>query len=142
MLFSAFVSNSPRIRSNGNVNLGSRYVYSDKNYPASAYYRIKAVDIDGKFSLSNTILLKAKNAGELFKLATNPASGNIRLNLFVNQPLSLVLHNNIGQVVYKASRMAGNSRSYTISAQNLPKGMYSITVSDGNKRQTEKVVIQ
>jgi len=137
-----FDSISPAISSRGNVNEGRKYVYSDKNYPASAYYRIKEVDMDGKFSLSNTILLKAKNAGSLFKLATNPARASIRLEVFVNQPLTLVLRNSTGQVVYQESKTAGSGRFYTIPTQNLSKGMYSITVSAGNKTQTEKVLIQ
>ncbi len=133
---------SARISSRGNVNEGRRYVYSDKNYPASAYYRIKAVDIDGKFSLSNTILLKAQKASALFKLATNPARENIKLEVFVNQPLTLALHNSTGQVVYKESKAAGSGRFYTIPTQGLSKGMYSILLNAGSKTQTEKVVIQ
>jgi hypothetical protein len=48
----------------------------------------------------------------------------------------------MGQVVYKQSNVAGNGRSFNISTQSLPKGVYSITVSAGNKTQTEKVMIQ
>ena len=137
-----FDSISPAISSKGSVNEGRKYVYADKNYTASAYYRIKAVDIDGKFSLSNTIFLKGQNGGVLFKLVANPSRENIRLEVFVNQPLTIVLHNSMGQVIYKESKAAGSGRYYTMPTPRLPKGMYSITVGAGNKTQTEKVLIQ
>ncbi|MBA4139244.1 MAG: T9SS type A sorting domain-containing protein, partial [Segetibacter sp.] len=66
----------------------------------------------------------------------------IRLEVFRKQQLTLALRNSIGQVVFKASKAAGSGRFYTIPTQGFSKGMYSVTVSVGNKTQTERVLIQ
>jgi hypothetical protein len=108
----------------------------------AAYYRIKAVDKDGKIYLSNTIYLKANRKTPLYKLAANPAKENLVLDVFTTEPATIMLYNNMGQVVLKKELPVTTSRFFTLPVSHLQKGMYHLSMISGSQTQTEKVIIQ
>ena len=64
-------------------NTDVQYRFDDYEMPPVAYYRLKQVDIDGKYEYSNTVVIKRDDIQSLFSLTfANPVSNNsiIRIN--------------------------------------------------------------
>ncbi|MBS1575756.1 MAG: T9SS type A sorting domain-containing protein [Bacteroidetes bacterium] len=58
-------------------NTDVQYKFDDFEIPLVAYYRLKQVDIDGKYDYSNTIVIKRDNIKSLFGLTfANPVANN------------------------------------------------------------------
>ena len=128
--------------SKGNLNMGANYSFVDNNILPSAYYRIKVIDVDGKMSVSNTILLKNSKPNKLFTVINNPAIDMIRLAIWINTPSSIMLINSIGQTVENRSVNMGNGNVLTINSSKLAKGVYSVVMSNGTSKQVERIIIQ
>ena len=60
--------------------------------------------------------------------------------MFTQQPVQILLVNSIGQVVYKANNNTGTRLSIDVS--KFAKGMYQLMIIAGDKKQTEKIIVQ
>ncbi|MCR6720994.1 MAG: T9SS type A sorting domain-containing protein [Chitinophagaceae bacterium] len=71
----------------GNSNFSLKYNYNDNNTSNEiTYYRLKQVDIDGKFSYSETRLVKGISASEqLIKIWPIPNNGNFQVLVTGNE---------------------------------------------------------
>jgi hypothetical protein len=106
----------------------------------SSFYRIKAVDRDGKLSFSGTVRVNTSKTAQQLVVAPNPIQNNL-LNVQIsnirpgNYTLNLI--NSAGQPVYTAAfRSEGTSlsRSFQLPA-SVTRGIYTLQVSDGTKKQ-------
>lgn len=117
--------------------------YTDKN----VFYRLKMVDIDGKFAYSATVLLKT-NGTVVSKL-------NIWPNPFMSQLNANYVAEKDGTVQIKMSSADGKTvvQSNTIvkkgpnvfaisQAQSLPKGIYILNILFDSKIETVKIIKQ
>lgn len=113
----------------GNTSSLTNYSYSDKNVTAAvAYYRIKQVDIDGKFLYTTIQAVKSAAGAADVKVAainnrvvlqfSNPVKGDVEVRLVTlsGQVVSKqVLRQPVGQVVLNTGAAKGN---YIISISN------------------------
>lgn len=109
--------------------------------PGKNYYRIRQVDIDGKFTYSAVVVLDYTMKEELL-LQTNPVRETAIVLLqkqTVNRTLSLL--NTNGQVLLKQTIAAGNTRA-EISMQSFPAGLYYLVLENGKERITQKIIRQ
>lgn len=112
-------------------------------HPAEGYnyYRIEAVNSDGKINYSNVMKLYFGNENQRINIFPNPASEN-NLNLqLVNECVGkyeIALINSFGQTLMtKTIQYTGGSKIENISPQkNIPKGLYQLEIKmpDGNKK--------
>ena len=66
----------------GNSSTTKRYSYIDREYLLeNNFYRLKSVDLDGKSSLSNTVLIKNIVAKQSIMIDGNPFTANLYLRL-------------------------------------------------------------
>ncbi len=137
VMFSAI---SGKILPKGNTNSGAKYLFIDDKILPVGFYRIKVTDVDGEVSYSEIISIKAAKTERLFNVLANPAHSFLQLVMFTQQPVQLMLINSIGQVVYKANNNA--SAAINIDISNFAKGMYQLMIVAGDKKQTEKIIIQ
>ena len=135
-----FSTISGKILPKGNMNSGAKYLFIDDKILPVGYYRIKVTDIDGEISYSEIISVKAAKTERLFSVLANPAHSFIQLAVFTQQPVQIVLVNSIGQIVYKANNTA--SAAISIDASKFATGMYQLIIIAGDKKQTEKIIIQ
>jgi hypothetical protein len=79
-----------------------------------------------------------------YNVYPNPATDNVNINLTngSSDHVSIVVINNLGQVVKSAD--LGNSMDvkHSLNTSDLPKGMYHITTSIGDRSTTKKLIIQ
>lgn len=125
----------------GNSIATNAYTLTD-NSPANGinYYRLKQVDIDGKFRYSQvrTALFEKKTT---IVVAPNPAKGlvNIKLDKFNNGPVTINIMDAAGKHCYHAVTTAG---TFQINSGQFAKGTYFIKVINGKEIIIQKLVVE
>jgi hypothetical protein len=118
-----------KIAAYGNSNTVRHYNFTDSSISSLvSYYRIKAVDKDGKFIFSNTVLIKTNDVNKGIIVLTNPAHDDVKI-FFKNSPgdYTIDLFNNAGSKI-KTERTNAFSGSYihTFHSGAIASGMYYI----------------
>ena len=103
------------------------------------YYRIKAVDIDGKFSYSNVVPVKLSKVGGV-QVWPNPFINDIRISYTAaaNTSLDVRVIDNAGRTVsqsnYSVSR--GLNQLSVSNVETLAPGVYIIRITDKNTNES------
>ena len=127
---------------------GSRnYTYTDNDLNNSAsieYYRLKSVDIDGKFSLSAIVKIRSVISSWRAQVNPNPVASTLRLN--IESPLQdkaiLIITDLSGRQLYKQniSISAGDNYYEINKMAAFAKGTYLLSVFASQQTQSIKVV--
>jgi hypothetical protein len=116
----------------GNSSVPKNYTYQDHiNLDGNVYYKLKQVDIDGKFSFSNIIKLSSNDAKASFKIYPNPVVNNFAASFSAPKSgvATLLIRNTSGQTVYKKSlSIIKGDNTVSIGAQQFSTGMYYINI--------------
>ena len=131
---------SGKILPKGNNNNGAKYLFIDDKILPIGFYRIKVTDVNGEIFYSEIVAVKVPQTERLFNVFENPAHSMIQVAMFTQQPVQILLVNSIGQVVYKANNNTGTRLSIDVS--KFAKGMYQLMIIAGDKKQTEKIIVQ
>lgn len=127
-----------RINGAGNSNIELQYSAQDYHpKPQTNYYRIKQMDFDGTYSFSESKSIYITPYIEIFP---NPAENH--LNVVVNNSdfVDIVFQDLAGkQLTLPVSKT--NNR-YTISTQQLPAGLYLVTIKTSTYQIQRKVIIK
>jgi hypothetical protein len=127
----------------GNSNTKKHYNFMDvKPLNGLAYYRIKQIDIDGKFVYSAVHLVKFTEKSSLI-FYPNPVKKGESLQLLLRNVFAYKteLINMAGQVVYSYSKRLTGSIVIPIST-SLERGQYILKVAMANKTETHKILIR
>jgi hypothetical protein len=134
-----------KIKSVTATGVASDYGFNDENVLQSMnYYRLKMVDLDGRFKYSNTIVISGNNSVTLNTIRPNPFVNDLRIsiNLQKDQQINMVLVDAYGHQI-KIKTIAGvkGYNEIILSQLNgLTAGMYTLKIyADGNVYQ-EKLV--
>lgn len=114
------------------------YSFIDINVNTSAYYRLKMIDNNGKYSYSKTIVVTSRN-DITANLYPNPAKNGVVLNNLIGiNNISIV--NSLGQVVMQKSNVSASTINIDIST--LANGFYNVLVRKYGDTKTIKLSIQ
>jgi len=111
-----------------------KYDFLDaKPFIGNSYYQLKQVDKDGKFSLSNIVLLKSRNTIGLAigKVYPNPASEKINMAVtsLENTDLNINLLDVFGNILSTQSYAAiAGDNTVSFNVEKLPAGAYYVKV--------------
>lgn len=126
----------------GNTSAGATYTFTDEQpLTGDDYYRLQQVDIDGKFTYSNTIRLNFAGALTV-RIDPNPAHGTA--NLYIDkatQPLLVQLIDLDGQLVRQWSVDPGTT-TMPVDVSGLAKGLYTVKAVGPNGVVLQKLLIQ
>lgn len=118
-------------------NNGSNYSFNDIHVEESvSFYRLKIVDMDGKYSYSNTIKIKSKNLNTL-SVFPNPSKGQLTINGVQDNGI-IKLFSIDGKLV-KALTTTTNMK---IDISNIEKGAYLIQYINKNEVQSKLLIKQ
>ena len=124
---------------NSNENLG--YQFTDFNIPSSGkiQYRLKQVDIDGKFEYSKIVTIRSSTAISAISIYPNPARDhlNIMLKAEMNQA-RLNVFNAAGVNMYTLQV----NRQAQIDVSRWPNGVYFIVIQSGNEKIQTRLIKQ
>jgi uncharacterized repeat protein (TIGR01451 family) len=113
-------------KSHGESSIMKSYSFVDKNLIAGDnYYRLKMIDRDQTFAYSQMIKVHFTDVVLKSEFHPNPVSDVLYLtSTDWSQVKSAEIHNLTGTLVYRS----GKTVSKTISVQDLPVGMYILTI--------------
>jgi hypothetical protein len=136
VLGSATASNFETIGTvQGGINTSSvqHYEFVHKNVTAPVmYYRIKQIDIDGRYTLSGIIKITNKNVGNAISIRPNPVK-NVASVSFASSliPGHLTITNAAGHVLEKRIIQPGTSvQTIMVNMSDKAAGLYFIQITD------------
>jgi len=123
------------------------YSYTDvavNNSSPVEYYRLKSVDMDGKFSYSTIIKIETKINSWTVKATPNPVSDKIYLKIQspVQGNATIIITDISGRQLHKENiSVSAGDNSYDINkSANFSNGTYFISIFSNTQKQTIKVV--
>jgi hypothetical protein len=131
-----------RVDGAGNSNMQMDYNYTDtENLNKKVYYRLRQVDFDGSVSYSQVITVdQASASASIDYVFVDDAALNMIVNTVSTQSTLRVM-NMAGQVVREITLNGSMNHQLRLSKSSLPKGLYLITLEDGQNRTVKKVVL-
>jgi hypothetical protein len=114
----------------------AQYVFADNAFTnAKAFYRIKEIDVDGKFVYSTILFVKKNTTNDKISIFPSPA------NNLVNIVTNATIINNMQVTITDLQGRKLNTQNLTnpisqINTSNLNSGIYLFTINN----ETEKIV--
>lgn len=138
------------VKGNGTTTQSKYYSFADdlSNLTSSRiYYRLKQIDLDGSFRLSNEISVDNNlvSSFELEQNYPNPfnPSTTIRFNIPITEKVKIEVFNTVGNKVatlLNGLKEAGK-HEVQFEAENLASGVYFYKISAGSFIQTKKMLL-
>jgi len=131
----------------GNSDISVNYSYNDK-VPAGnsgiIYYRLKMVDMDGRYTTSDIRIVRIGKSEEGVKILAypNPVVNDVRVTIPQNwqgKNISYRLTNASGQLI-KSYSVQYASQTEVIGMSHIPAGMYIMSVTNGSETAVQSVV--
>lgn len=130
----------------GNSSISHNYSFSDlKPFKDNNYYRLKQLDIDGKFVYSNIVFTSCDNDSNFepsFIVYPNPSKEIINI-MADNMPGSTTvigIYNILGSLVYQTKESTVSGTAFgRFDISELPPAMYMVKVISGNYVATKKI---
>jgi hypothetical protein len=109
-----------------------QYSYTDKTAgTAVVYYRIRQVDIDGKYTYSTVKTIRSNETAPVTKVYASGKNVNVEFNSAVNSNVTVRVLNTNGQVVTQQNYQ---QPSYKVTLNtNANTGVYVVQVTDGKE---------
>lgn len=135
-----------RTNAAGNSQLPIDYYFTD-NHPETGanYYRIKQIDLDGRFTYTPSRLVNFDAIAGAVKYFPNPTKGilNIELTDVMKRESKLINITNAAGVVLNQFKLASNTNQLLkIDLSSYPRGIYFIQVKTTSVNSVQRVVLQ
>ncbi len=134
-------------RVNPKSGVSNQYDFTDAAPAAGiSYYRLKQVDLDGRFMYSKILILRSDLEKFVVKTGPNPFSSNINIyyQLEKDEAVIVRMYDQAGRTVKQYTTRGGAGvNTYTINdLNNLPKGNYTLELSGETVKYRQQVVKQ
>jgi hypothetical protein len=133
----------------GNSAVTKQYTFTDRNITtlktSVIYYRLKMMDMDGKFSYSKIIAININSKAAVVMLYPNPVRENVTLMISVTKKenISYSIIDQNGRAVQKKNALVNEgSNTILIETNSLAMGVYTIVLNGANTNSQMKFVKQ
>ena len=130
----------------GNSSISRNYAFTDTDNPEeNNYYRLRMVDLDGKYQYSKIILIN-RPADKLFKVLNNPFTSYI--DILLGKPVTgntqIRLLDVAGKELLRTTKASTgfNTLHIDLSQKNISAGVYLLELIFNNEKHIERVVKQ
>jgi len=125
-----------------NIMGNNAYSFFDESKPTNTvYYRLKSLDIDGKFTYSAIKKIEMSNAANGINIYPNPASDYINIELLnaltAKDIIDINIYNTTGNLVFQSS-----SYLQKINTSKWAKGIYTIAVKTIQQTILKKIIVE
>ena len=125
----------------GNSSTEKEYTFTNKTpVTGNNFYRLKMIDIDGKYSYSNVVLLNLLKDNTTLLLYPNPSASILNvefLNLKANANIQMHIIDFSGKTIW-TSQLKYNGSLYQIDISAFASGLYQLLINSGNEKQAIK----
>lgn len=138
------------VRATGNSSVSNSYQFTDNNIGRVAigktvYYRLRIVDVDGKFEYSPTVAVSFDETSKSsVAVYPNPFNTNVSINITadVDAKANITVVDLYGKVVAEMARevVKGDNLINIDTLQNLTPGVYFVKVNAGNSEMVTKLI--
>jgi hypothetical protein len=124
---------------------GSRYQLIDAQPKEANYYRLKMVDMDGRFKYSSIILLRSNGASIVLNtVRPNPVSNRLVASITLSkaQKVEVLLTDNFGRVVKNGwvTGVKGLNELTLNHLGNLANGIYFLKIQTTETMIEQKII--
>ena len=135
------------VKGNGTSTQSNTYQFWDNSpFNGINFYRIKQVDIDGKYTISDTRYLKMVLQNYSVKLYPNPVRSDINVILqnYPGSQITAILSNVSGKIIHEEIIQVNQSaNSYKLNLKSKPAaGLYILQLKGEGLSESIKVVVQ
>lgn len=134
-----------QIKAFGSNEATQQYNYTDElPLNGNNFYRLKMVDIDGKFTFSNIVLLRLLKHDAILKVYPNPAASVLNIELSGKNDGGEVLidiYDGAARLL-RHKTLRKDSNAFSIDIQSLASGVYTIRIIDQEEINTVKFIKQ
>jgi hypothetical protein len=133
----------------GQLSGSGSYTFTDnlgqQNNANTFYYRLRSVDNDAKFQLSDTRLIRlstTNNSTILIAVYPNPVSNEVKVSVpqrWQNKPVAYHLINMAGQTTKQLNK-SNASQTETINVSGIQNGIYTLVVKCNGEVSSQKIV--
>jgi hypothetical protein len=123
-----------------NSATGYTYQYSDRSIASGKnYYRLKMVDIDGKFEYSHVIILNGSTGSVPYSVYPNPASGRVMVQYQpATQGAILRIVDMQGQLLKIYSLNTGSTQ-LQLNLSGMKPGTYNLVINNGGEQKILRI---
>lgn len=120
------------------------YDFTDDNLPPAGivYYRLKMIDIDGKFSYSRVVLVRLNDNFSNAQVYPNPTKGDltIKFQKALTGQSKVIIADLSGRLVLQR-QVSGGQKNIDLDLSFLPAGRYFVKISNSNEVINQSFVI-
>lgn len=130
------------VKGAGTTNQIQNYAFNHSINASLVYFRLRQLDIDGKFNYSPVIALNQAKT-QIVSVSPNPSFGEVKLTLkgFGTEKLNVVITNLLGQPVAVIQAMPDQAEEqFNAIANKLVIGTYNVAVSSALNHQTVRFI--
>ena len=131
------------VKAKGYSSTTSNYNYSDKlPLDGGGYYRLKMVDLDGKYKYSRTVAVTTASNSQPLVIYSNPFSDQIRLKINVSRAQNLIMtvSDMLGKTYINQNYHAQSGDNFVNLLPNAGgSGMYILRIHGDSYDQTVKL---
>jgi hypothetical protein len=132
------------VRAAGNSNVVNSYEVRDlQPQKGTNLYRIKQVDIDGRFMYTGVVGIRNSGKPAYFRIFPNPSEGTVFINadLEASAPVSIRVTDASGKILLNEQRVFNAAQPVKLELQRFGKGIYFIDLTSGDFKASEKVLV-
>ncbi len=112
---------------------GAKYAYQDKTKLENGtyYYRLTAIENNGKDHFSKTVAVSIEDGKEIIRFAPNPAQNNFDIifgSNSMNLDTKMEVYNSFGQKVKEESFISSDHLK-SVDISELPSGLYFVNIT-------------
>ncbi len=106
----------------------------DHGFLNAAFYRIKQVDFDAKFSYSKVVEMPINTDWEYYLITPNPFTEQITVSMFSKNTTenTFRVYDMFGQCVFNEIRYVLGQKAIMLNLFSLPNGMYTLEIIESN----------
>jgi hypothetical protein len=140
-------SRTGNVKATGNSNSERKYIFNDSVLSSTIiYYRLKMVDIDGKFKRSNVIVLRKDKGVVVNFVSPNPFTEviNVSMDAAKDQRFTITLNDMGGRVIRKFNYNVkqGLNNLQLSNLKNISSGTYMIQINAGEEKISRQLIIK
>jgi hypothetical protein len=126
-----------------NTAFKNNYAFTDAQPLAgTSFYRLKMIDIDGKFTYSRTVSVREKKNDATLLVSPNPAKDILYVQAKGSEQVTLQITGVNGRILQQQKIALNGNTSFSVNIQSLPAGNYYLVLKGRETKQVQQFLKQ